>query len=145
MTLQVLPVTIGEGFTDAGGNALRDLPFLAPTNESLRPIIRFRPVLDGSGFQISMMWQQLSQTWILRQLLTRDGDTVTLGIVLGGSGQDLLKPISNVLRPAGQLWYGFDGGRLGRPQRFSWREKAKMYYRPSALVAVLRGSDRAML
>ena len=70
---------------------------------------------------------------------------VAFGIVLGGSGQDLLKPISNVLRPAGQLWYGFDGGRLGRPQRFSWREKAKMYYRPSALASVLRGSDRALL
>ena len=144
MTLQTSPIVVADGFTDADGNALRDLAFLAPANE-LRPAFLFRPPLDGAGFQVRMLWQQLSAVWMSPGLLTRDGSTVTNGIMFTSSGVDLLAPVSAVNRPAGQLWYIFDEGRSGSPGRDDWRQGAKLYYRPVALVAALAGSDRALL
>lgn len=145
MTLQILPVTVGEGFVNAAGLPLRDLPFLAPKNESLRPLFRFRPPLDGPKFQVSMVWMQLSAMWLLRQILTRDGTTVTLGVSLTSSGVDLIRTVVDPNRPAGQLWYGFEGGLEDSPGRFSWRQTARLYYRPVELAELLGGSDRALL
>ncbi len=145
MTLQTTPVLEEEGYTDTDGNALRDLQFLGPANTEV-PLFRLWPTLDSSGFQVSMVWQQLSDLWIARQLLTRAGETVTLGIPLTGSGCDLLATIrSKATAPAGQLWYAFDGGGTGAPGRDDWRGTAHLYYRPKALADLLAATDRALL
>ncbi|MGB2800425.1 MAG: hypothetical protein WBC82_11365 [Dehalococcoidia bacterium] len=146
MTLQIIPVTVAEGYIDAAGNPLRDLPFLAPANTE-RPLFRFGPEqLDGAGFSFSCVWMQLTALWTIRRLLTRQGEVITSGIPLTGSGVDLLAVIrSKSTAPAGQLWYGFDDGSTGKPGREDWRGRAPMYYRPSALVVLLDGTARALL
>lgn len=146
MTLQTTPVTAAEGYVDARGNPLRDLPFLAPANTE-RPVFRFGPEqLDGAGFSFSCVWMQLTAVWTMRRLFARDGTIITNGIPLTGSGVDLLAPIrSNPSAPAGQLWYGFDDGSTGPPGREDWRGRATLYYRPSELVELLAGSGRALL
>jgi hypothetical protein len=145
MTLQSTPIVVLDGYVDDAGNPLRDLPFLGPANTEL-PVFRLRPTLDSEGFQVAMIWLQLSGQWLARQLLTRDGSKVTLGIPLTGSGVDLTATItSKANAPAGQLWYAFDDGRTGAPQRDDWRGTASLYYRPAALVSQLRGTDRALL
>ena len=146
MTLQITPVTVGEGYTDASGNPLRDLPMLAPANTE-RPLFRFGPEqLDGAGFSFSCVWMQLSAVWTMRRLYTRQGEIVTNGIPLTGSGVDLFAVLrSKANAPAGQLWYGFDDGSTGSPGREDWRGRATMYYRPAALAELLAGSDRALL
>jgi hypothetical protein len=146
MTLQTIPVTLAEGYTDADGNALRDLPFRGPANEE-RPLFKFGPEqLDGAGFSISMVWTQLSAIWTARRLFTRQGEIVTLGIPLTGSGVDLFAVLtSKANAPAGQLWYAFDDGSTGSPGRLDWRGRATLYYRPASLVSALDGSTRALL
>lgn len=145
MTLQTLPILRDAGLVDSDGNALRDLPFIGPGNTE-RPLFRFGPEqLDGVGFSVRMVWMQLSAIWTARQLLTRDDQIVTLGIPLTGSGVDLLAPISEPNRPAGQLWYGFEDGSTGAPGRFDWRGRASLFYRPIALVEAVAGSERALL
>jgi len=144
VTLQTTPIIRDDGFTDSAGNQLRDLPFLGPAN-TIKPVFRLRPMLE-TGFQIELMWLQLSAVWIARELLTRDGTEVTLGIPLTGSGVDLLATIrSDPNAPLGQLWYTFDDGRTGKPLREDWRGTAHLYYRPQALAQQLAGSDRQLL
>lgn len=145
MTLQTAPIHVADGYADAAGNELRDLPFLGPAN-TLKPVFRLRPTLDSEGFQVAMIWMQLSATWLVRQLLTKSGDKVTCGIPLTGSGVDLLAMFPTKANiPAGQLWYAFDDGTTGKPLRWDWRGTAHLYYRPAALVALVDGTDRALL
>jgi len=146
MTLQTTPVTVGEAFVDTDGNPLRDLPFRALANTE-RPLFRFGPeALDGAGFSFSCVWMQLSQLWTIRRLFTRQGEIVTNGIPLTSSGVDLLPVLRSLPTcPAGQLWYGFDDGSTGKPGRDDWRGRATLYYRPASLVALLDGSERALL
>ncbi len=145
MTLQTVPIAPGNGLVDASGAALADLPFLGPANTEA-PVFRLHPTLDAEGFQVAMIWLQLSGQWLARQLLTRSGETVTMGIPLTGSGVDLLATIrSKANAPAGQLWYAFDDGRTGAPKVDDWRGTAHLYYRPASLVALLEGTGRALL
>lgn len=145
MILQTAPILVADGFTDSSGNALRDLQFLGPANTE-KPVFRLRETLDSEGFQIRMIWQQLSQTWLVRQLLTKSGDKVTCGIPLTGSGVALLAMFpTKTNTPAGQLWYAFDDGRTGKPGRLDWRGTAHLYYRPRDLVDLVAGSDKALL
>jgi len=144
VTLQTTPITVADGFTDEAGNQLRDLQFLGPAN-TLLPVFRMRPQLER-GYQLEMMWLQLSASWLIRELLTRDGTGVTKGIPVTGSGVDLVATIrSEANAPPGQLWYTFDDGRTGKPGRFDWRGTAHLYYRPATLSAQLMGTDRQLL
>ncbi len=144
MTLQTTPILVSDGFVDADGNALRDLQFLGPANTD-KPVFRLRPILDSVGFQIEFIWLQLSDSWLVRELLTREGAVVTKGIPLTGSGVDLLRPTKRAPgAPAGKLWYAFDDGRTGPPRREDWRGTAHLYYRPVALVALLVDTDREL-
>lgn len=144
MTLQTAPVLASEGFVDAAGTPLRDLQFLGPANTE-RPVFRLRPKLEAA-VQLELMWLQFSACWLARELLTRDGVEITLGIPITGSGVDLLATIrSDPNAPTGQLWYTFDDGRTGKPGRFDWRGTAHLYYRPAVLVAQLAGTDRQLL
>jgi len=144
MTLQTLPIAVSDGYTDTAGNQLRDLEFLGPAN-TLAPVFRLRPQLE-TGYQIELMWLQLSSLWLIRELLTRDGTVVTEGIPVTGSGVDLLAGLrAKPTTPLGQLWFTFDDGRTGKPLRDDWRGTAHLYYRPQALAVQLVGTDRQLL
>lgn len=144
MTLQTTPIVVGDGLVDGDGNALRDLPFLGLANTEL-PVFRLHETLDRVGFQLEFIWLQLSDVWLVRELLTRDGTVVTLGIPLTSSGVDLLRPTRRKAgAPDGQLWLAFDDGRTGPPRREDWRGTAHLYYRPDALADALEGTDREL-
>ena len=108
-------------------------------------MFRLRPALE-TGYQIEMIWLQFSAQWLIRELLTRDGTEITLGIPVTGSGVDLLATVrSDPNAPLGQLWYAFDDGQTGAPARDDWRGTAHLYYRPQALAQQLEGTDRQLL
>jgi hypothetical protein len=142
MPLQLTPITEGQVGT---GPTLRDREVLGPRN-TLRPAYRLREALDGVTLVMPFRWQQAADMWTMGMQTTGGALIRASGAVpLTSSGVDLWATVQADARmPGGQLWIAWGDQVPRSPGRDDFREGARLYYRPRALVAAVRGTALAL-
>ena len=136
MTLQLTPIVEGQVGT---GDQLRDRQILGVAN-TLRPTFTLREALDGTTIQMRFLWQQTGDQWT-QELRDDAGGVIRYAVPLTASGVDLWATVQwDARMPGGQLWIAWGDQRPRSPGRNDWREDARLYYRPAALVQAVRGT-----
>ena len=99
------------------------------------PSYTARIPMDGRRFVFGVAYNSRSQRW-LWWLLTSNGSPLIAGVELV-IGVDLLAPISDPRKPAGQLFAVDTGGEGKAPGRLDLRGRVQVIYRPAADVETL--------
>lgn len=117
---------------------MTDQVLLAP-QRSDRPSFRWRTRLEGSFYNLRLVWNSRAQRWLLDI-----SDAVGLPIATGigiVTGVDMLRPFADSRLPGGQLFARDESGRGRLPTRDGWRADFRLLYRTVADVAAAAGTD----
>jgi hypothetical protein len=136
MAIQTLPIRT------PGGTGDRELLGMRATS---RPAFTLREALDGTTIAMRFAWQQAADMWV-QDLSTSSGLVIRRGVGLVAAGVDLWANFQyRAGMPGGQLWVSWGDQRPRKPGRDDWQGDARLYYRPAALVAAVRGSELELL
>jgi hypothetical protein len=115
-----------------------DLIVQAPIRDS-RPELRWRTLFEGAWYRFRLVYLERTLGWWLDVL--EDGGTALVEGIRVVEGRDLLAPFRTVGVPPGQLFVQ-DADGLGRaPDRHAWQGFARLYYRPTDIVAAAADTD----